>query len=40
MDSGDKSTVVQMVKHQGPAKGFDFDKSKVGQIFDLLLWEK
>jgi hypothetical protein len=28
------------VKHQGPAKGFDFDKSRVEQIFDLLLREK
>jgi hypothetical protein len=28
------------VKLQGPAKGFDFDESKVEQIFDLLLWEK
>jgi hypothetical protein len=25
------------VKQQGPAKGFDLDKSKVEQIFDLLL---
>jgi hypothetical protein len=25
------------VKHQGPAKGLDFDESKVEQIFDLLL---
>jgi hypothetical protein len=28
------------VKQQGPAKGFDFDLSKVEQIFDLLLKEK
>jgi hypothetical protein len=28
------------VKQQGLTKGFDFDESKVGQIFDLLLWEK
>jgi hypothetical protein len=28
------------VKKQGPAKGFDFDESKVEQIFDLLLREK
>jgi hypothetical protein len=28
------------VKQQGPAKGFDFDMSKVEQIFDLLLKEK
>jgi hypothetical protein len=25
------------VKQQGPTKGFNFDKSKVEQIFDLLL---
>jgi hypothetical protein len=28
------------VKQQGPAKGFDFNESKVDQIFDLLLSEK
>jgi hypothetical protein len=28
------------VKQTGPAKGFDFDVSKVKQIFDLLLKEK
>jgi hypothetical protein len=28
------------VKQQGLAKGFDFDESKVEQIFDLLLREK
>jgi hypothetical protein len=28
------------VKQQGPGKGFDFDKSKVEQIFDLILREK
>jgi hypothetical protein len=28
------------VKQTGPAKGFDFDVSKVEQIFDLLLKEK
>jgi hypothetical protein len=28
------------VKQQGPTKGFDFDASKVEQIFDLLLREK
>jgi hypothetical protein len=28
------------VKQQGPTKCFDFDKSKVKQIFDLLLREK
>jgi hypothetical protein len=27
------------VKQQGPAKGFNFNKSKVEQIFDLLLRE-
>jgi hypothetical protein len=30
----------KLVKQQGPAKGFDFDESKVDQIFDLLLREK
>jgi hypothetical protein len=28
------------VKQQGPTKGFDFNMSKVEQIFDLLLKEK
>jgi hypothetical protein len=28
------------VKQQGPAKGFNFDVSKVEQIFDLLLKKK
>jgi hypothetical protein len=28
------------VKQQGPAKGFNFDESKVEQVFDLLLREK
>jgi hypothetical protein len=28
------------VKQQGPTKGFDFDESKVEQIFNLLLREK
>jgi hypothetical protein len=28
------------VKQQGPARGFDFDVTKVEQIFDLLLKEK
>jgi hypothetical protein len=28
------------VKHQGLAKGFNFNESKVEQIFDLLLREK
>jgi tRNA A37 threonylcarbamoyladenosine biosynthesis protein TsaE len=37
---GGKSSVLQMVKQQGPTKGFDFDESKVEQIFDLLLREK
>jgi uncharacterized protein YodC (DUF2158 family) len=27
------------VKQQGPTKGFNFDESKVEQIFDLLLRE-
>jgi hypothetical protein len=29
-----------LVKQQEPTKGFDFDESKVEQIFDLLLREK
>jgi hypothetical protein len=37
---GGESCVLQVVKQQGPAKGFNFDKSKVEQIFDLLLREK
>jgi hypothetical protein len=28
------------VKQQGPTKGFDFNESKVEQIFNLLLREK
>jgi hypothetical protein len=28
------------VKQQGPPKGFNFDESKVEQIFDLLLRKK
>jgi hypothetical protein len=28
------------VRQTGPAKGFDFDVSKVEQIFDLLLKQK
>jgi hypothetical protein len=28
------------VKQQGPAKGFNFDESKVEEIFNLLLREK
>jgi hypothetical protein len=28
------------VKQQGPTKGFNFDETKVEQIFDLLLREK
>jgi hypothetical protein len=28
------------VKQQDPVKGFNFDESKVEQIFDLLLREK
>jgi hypothetical protein len=27
----------QFVKQQGPAKGFDFDESKVEQIFDIVI---
>jgi hypothetical protein len=30
----------KLVKQKGPVKGFDFDVSKVEQIFDLLLKEK
>jgi hypothetical protein len=42
MDSGGGANPVscKWVKQQGPAKGFDFDESKVEQIFDLLLREK
>jgi hypothetical protein len=34
------SVSCKWVKQQGPAKGFNFDESKVEQIFDLLLREK
>jgi hypothetical protein len=37
---GAKTVSSKWVKQQGPTKGFDFDESKVEQIFDLLLREK
>jgi hypothetical protein len=37
---GANPVFCKWVKQQGPAKGFDFDESKVEQIFDLLLREK
>jgi hypothetical protein len=37
---GAKPLFCKWVKQQGPLKGFDFDVSKVEQIFDLLLKEK
>jgi hypothetical protein len=37
---GAKPVSYKWVKQQGPSKGFDFDVSKVEQIFDLLLKEK
>jgi hypothetical protein len=37
---GTNPVSCKWVKQQGPAKGVDFDKSKVEQIFDLLLREK
>jgi hypothetical protein len=37
---GAKPVSCRWVKQQGPSKGFDFDVSKVEQIFDLLLKEK
>jgi hypothetical protein len=40
MDLGGKSRVLQVGKAAWPAKSFDFDESKVEQIFDLLLREK
>jgi hypothetical protein len=42
MDSrgGANPVSCKWVKQQEPAKGFDFDESKVEQIFDLLLREK
>jgi hypothetical protein len=49
-DSGEEQEVAiarganlmscKWVEQQGPTKGFNFDKSKVEQIFDLLLREK
>jgi hypothetical protein len=36
----ENSMSCKWVKRQGPAKGFNFDESKVEQIFDLLLREK
>jgi hypothetical protein len=41
MNSGGANHVsCKWAKQQGPVKGFDFDESKVEQIFDLLLREK
>jgi hypothetical protein len=40
MDSGANPMSCKWVKQQGPAKGFEFDESKVMQIFDPLLREK
>jgi hypothetical protein len=37
---GENPVSCKWVKQQGLAKGFDFDESKVKQIFDLLLREK
>jgi AraC-like DNA-binding protein len=37
---GENPVSCKWVKQQGPVKGFDFDVSKVEQIFDLLLKEK
>jgi hypothetical protein len=37
---GENLVSCKWVKQQGHAKGFDFDESKVEQIFDLLLKEK
>jgi hypothetical protein len=37
---GAKPVPCKWVKQQGPLKGFDFDMSKVEQIFNLLLKEK
>jgi hypothetical protein len=39
-ECGAKPVPCKWVKQQGPLKGFDFDVSKVEQIFDLLLKEK
>jgi hypothetical protein len=38
--SGNNHMSCKWVKQQGLAKGFDFDESKVEQIFELLLREK
>ena len=40
MDSGGKPCPVQVGQTAGLVKGFDFDVTKVEQIFDLLLKEK
>jgi hypothetical protein len=40
MDLGANPVSCKWVKQTGPVKGFDFDVSKVEQIFDLLLKEK
>jgi hypothetical protein len=37
---GENPVSCKWIKQQGPAKGLDFDESKVEQIFDLLLGEK
>jgi hypothetical protein len=37
---GANTVSCKWVKQQEPTKGFDFDESKVEQIFDLLLREK
>jgi hypothetical protein len=39
LTQGTNPVFCKWVKRQGPATGFDFDKSKVEQIFDLLLRE-
>jgi hypothetical protein len=40
MDSGGKSRVLQVAEVARAYKGFNFDESRVGQFFDLLLSEK
>jgi hypothetical protein len=40
MGQGANPVSCKWVKQQGPPKGFDYDVSKVEQIFDLLLKEK
>jgi hypothetical protein len=37
---GANPVYCKWVKQQSPTKGFDFDESKVEQIFDLLLRKK